>query len=294
MEVVIQLLINSILAASLYALVGASFLLIYRTCHFFDISHAMVFTAGAYFGYLFSIWLGIPLPVAGVLSVLSCALLGSALRYGLYLRLRGHGASPLVLLLTSLGTYVVLQNAVSIIFGDDNKALPRESIMPGLAVGGAHITSVQIVIATTATVTLGFAWLVLKKTRMGKSMRAVADDAALADVCGISSERVILLSAVAASFLAGGAGFLSALDVDMFPTMGMRALLMGIVAAIVGGERSIAGVALGALVLGLTQQFGAWQMGSQWQDFTAFAVLFVFLLLRPQGFLGREMKTATV
>ena len=96
------------------------------------------------------------------------------------------------------------------------------------------------------------------------------------------------------SALAGIAGILVALDVDMTPTMGMNALMMGVVVVIIGGVGSIPGIALGALLLGFAQHFGVWKISSQWQDTIAFVILILFLLFRPQGFLGKKVKKVSI
>jgi branched-chain amino acid transport system permease protein len=90
------------------------------------------------------------------------------------------------------------------------------------------------------------------------------------------------------------AAILVALDVDMTPTMGLNALMMGIVAMIVGGIGSVPGTTLGGLLLGLAQHLGVWKIGSEWQDAIAFAILLLFLLLRPQGFFGRRVRKVEV
>ena len=125
-------------------------------------------------------------------------------------------------------------------------------------------------------------------------MRAVANDPELASVSGIDSGKVILLTFALGSALAGVAGILVAFDVDMIPTMGMNALMMGVVAVIIGGVGSIPGIALGSLLLGMAQHLGVWFISSQWQDAIAFAILLIFLLFRPQGFLGKKIKKANI
>ena len=200
----------------------------------------------------------------------------------------------MVLLLASLGMYIVLQNTISMVFGDDTKSIRSGIVREGLPVFGARITPIQVVIICTSIVLVLLTALWLKKSRMGKAMRAVANDAELAQISGIDSDRVVLWTFGVGSALAGVAGILVALDVDMTPTMGMNALMMGVVAVIIGGVGSIPGVAMGALLLGLAQHLGVWKISSQWQDAIAFIILFVFLLFRPQGFLGRKVKKAEV
>lgn len=122
----------------------------------------------------------------------------------------------------------------------------------------------------------------------------MANYSELANASGIESDKVILLTFALGSALAGIAGILFALDMDMTPTMGMNALLMGVVAVIIGGVGSIPGIALGALLIGMAQQFGVWKIGSQWQNAIAFVVLLIFLLFRPQGFFGKKIKKVSI
>jgi branched-chain amino acid transport system permease protein len=167
-------------------------------------------------------------------------------------------------------------------------------VREGLNVFGARITPIQIVIISISIILVLMVALFLKFSKIGKSMRAVADDPELASFSGIDTNSVILLTFAIGSALAGIAGILVALDVDMTPTMGMNALMMGVVAVIIGGVGSIPGVALGALLLGLSQHLGVWKISSQWQDAIAFIILFIFLLFKPEGFLGKKIKKAKI
>jgi branched-chain amino acid transport system permease protein len=289
-----QVLIYSILAASEITIVAIGFAIVFRTTRFFHFAHGVVFTAGAYFTFLFKTWLGFPLSISILLAIPLSTLLGCMMELSVYRPLRRKGASPLILLLASLGMYIVLQNVISMVFGDDTKTIRSGPVKEGLNVFGARITPIQILIICVSVVLVIAVALLLKKTKMGKAMRAVANDPQLASVSGIDSDRVILWTFAVGSALAGVAGILVALDVDMTPTMGMNALMMGVVAVIVGGVGSIPGVALGALLLGMAQHLGVWYISSKWQDAIAFIILAIFLLFRPQGFLGRRIKKATV
>ena len=124
-------------------------------------------------------------------------------------------------------------------------------------------------------------------------MRAVSSDAGLARASGIESGRIFLWAFALGSALAGLAGILSALDVDMTPGMGMNIFMLGLAAVIVGGIRSMSGVALGSILIGAAQQFGAWYTSSKWQDVIVFSVLLAFLLVLPQGLMGKKLSKAT-
>jgi branched-chain amino acid transport system permease protein len=289
-----QLLLNGIVAASTYALVGFGFGLIYKVTRFFHFAHGIVFASGPYFAFLFSVELGLPLSLGILLAIISSTLIGCAMEVVTYRPLRHRGASGLVLLIASLGIYVVLQNIISLVFGDETKSIRFGVVKQGITLFGASVTPVQLItigVSLALLVTLG---LFVRYLRYGKEIRAVANDSDLARISGINSEKVILLTMALGSGLAGAAGILVALDVDMRPTMGLNPLMMGVVVVIIGGVGSIPGVALGAMLLGVAQQLAVWKISSQWQEGIGFVILLVFLLFRPQGFLGKAVKKATV
>jgi branched-chain amino acid transport system permease protein len=289
-----QLTANALIAAAGYTLVAVGFGLVFATTRFFHFAHGAVYTAGAYLALVFVKWLGLPLLAGAAAAIALCAGLGAVMEFVLYRPLRRRGATPLVLLLASLGAYIVLQNTISLVFGDQTQTLRSGVVRVGLPVLGARITPVQIWIIAVAVALTVLVWLLVKKTRLGISMRAVANDPELALISGVPADTVILASFVLGSALAGAAGILVAMDVDMTPTMGMNALMMGVVAVIVGGTGSVPGIALAALLLSAAQHFGVWQISSKWQDAIAFVILLVFLLFRPQGFFGRKVRKAEV
>ena len=290
----IQYLINALVAASMWTLVGVGFALIFRVAKFFHFAHGAIFTVGAYSTYLFSVWLHLPLFVAVFGGVLSSVALCLVIECFVYRRLRKGGSQPLVLLLASLGIYIVLQNLISLVFGEATKSISVTEIQEGIEILGGRITPIQILMISTCVALTLVVAVFLRRTKLGRAIRAVADDVELARVSGINSDRVFLSVFAIGSALAGIAGILVALDVNMTPTMGMNTLMMGIVAVIIGGGGSIPGVALGALLLGMAQHLAVWKISSQWQDAIAFVVLLAFLLFKPEGFMGKKIRKATV
>ncbi len=289
-----QLAANALIAASIYALVGSGFSLIYSPTRCFHFAHGIVFTASAYFMFVLAIWAGLPIVLAALLAVMLGGALGVLMELCIYRPLRIKSAPPVVLLLASLGIYVVLQNVISMVFGDGSRIVRSWSIEKGIGLLGARVTPVQVLtILLGATLLSGLA-ILMRTTKWGKTTRAVVSDEELARVSGIGSGTVIAGAFALGSALASIAGVLMALDVDMTPTMGLNALMMGIVAAIVGGIRSIPGVALGAVLLAIAEQVTTWAIGSQWQETFAFVILIAFMLFRPQGFFGAKLRTTTV
>ena len=289
-----QFLINLLILLFQYSILALSFSLIYQVIRFFHFAHAVVFTSGAYFAFLICVFWGCPLLFAIPLAIICSTILGCLIELLIYKPLRKKRSTALVVMLASLGIYIVLQNIISMVFGDDTKSIRTWQVVEGINVFGARITPVQIIIVVTSVLLLIFVAFYLHSSKTGKAMRAVANDPELANISGINSNKVILISFAIGSALAGIAGILVSLDVDMTPTMGMNALMMGVVAMIVGGVGSIWGIVLGSLLLALAQNLGVWYISSQWQDAIAFAILLIFLLFKPEGFFGKKLKKATI
>jgi len=271
-----------------------SFWLLYSVRRVLYFTHAITIAVGAYFTLAARQFLSLPLSLSILFGILLTAVLGCSIHILFYAPLRNRGASFLVQMLASLGIYVVLQNLVSMTFGDELRSIRSSTVEEGFAIIGARLTMVQATIICVSVASASTLWIILKKTRIGRALRAVSSDPMLADVSGINSDRVMLGAFAAGSALAGLSGILFALDMDMRPTMGLNALMMGVVAVIIGGVSSIAGIALAALLLALAQHFGAVLLGFQWQDAIAFVVLVLFLFVRPHGFFGRKVQSSAV
>ncbi len=289
-----QLVLNGFVAASAYALVGLGFGMIYWVARFFHFAHGAVFTYGAYFAWALASYGKIPLIVAIPLAIGMSAIIGSLMELFVYAPLRRRRASSMIALLASFGLYVVLQNIISLMFGDTTKMLRPMDSYQSLEILGGRLTSIQIVTICASIILIITVWIFLSKTKLGRAMRAVANDPELASISGIDCYRVTCWSFILGSTLAGLAGILVGLDIDIVPTMGLNALMMGVVVVIIGGIGSIPGVVLGAVFLGMAQHLGVLKISSQWQDAIAFIILLAFLLFRPQGFMGKSVRKATV
>lgn len=285
-----QLILNGIIAGSIYALIAIGFTIIYRTVKFFHFAHGVVYTTGAYLAYTLFILLGINPLVSFFLSITLTALLGIAIDRFVYYPLRKRNAPNLVYLIASFGVFIFIQNLLQLIFGAQILTLRTGPIKEGHQILGAVITDIQILIIAVSFVLFAIGWLFIQKTKLGKAIRAVADDPIGARVVGINSERIILFVFAIGSALAGAAGILISLETNIEPTMGMNAILKGIVASIVGGIGNIPGALLGGLFIGLAENLGIWKIQAGWKDTIAFAILIIFLLFRPSGIMGIKTK----
>jgi len=281
-----QFILNGLIAGGIYALVALGFAVIFRTVKFFHLAHGVVYTAGAYVGYTLVVQLKLPVILAFLMAMLLSAILGILINLTVYRPLRAKKASNLVLLLASFGVFIFIQNLIQLIYGAQILSLRTGSVKMGYAVFSAIITPVQITILITSIVLMLALWLFILKTRTGKAMRAVSDDPVAAGIVGINPEKIIMISFALGSALAGAAGFLIGMETNLEPTMGFSMILKGIIASIVGGIGSIPGALLGGLFIGLTENIGIMWLPSAWKDAIAFAILILFLLIRPQGFLG--------
>ncbi|MDO8136811.1 MAG: branched-chain amino acid ABC transporter permease, partial [Candidatus Brocadiales bacterium] len=207
-----------------------------------------------------------------------------------YAPLRHRDAPNLVFLVASFGVFILVQNAIQLIYGAQILSLRTGPVREGYHIFSAVITPVQILILVVSIILMVALWSVVQFTKMGKGMRAVADDPVAASLVGINPERIILYTFAIGSALAGVAGILVSLETNLEPTMGLPAVLKGIIASIIGGIGSIPGAVAGGFFLGIVENLGIWKIQAGWKDCIAFAILIVFLLVRPSGFLGTKIE----
>ena len=188
---------------SLYLLIAVSFYLTYYPTRFFHIAHAVTLTFAAYFTYFFAIQLQCPVMLAVPLAIVCATGVGMLSELALYKPLRRRNASPMILMIASLGLYTVLQNVISMCWGDDTKSVRTGEIKVGHQFFGAYITDIQIITIAVCAALFIACVLLMKYSRVGQSIRAVASNPELSNIVGIHSDRVILWA------FAGGSPFQS-------------------------------------------------------------------------------------
>lgn len=284
----VQLFLNGLISGSIYALIALGFSIIYKTVRFFHFAHGIVYTLGAYLAYTFTSYLSLNFFLAFVLSVSLTILLGMGIEKFVYAPLRKRRAPNLALLLASFGVFIAMENLIALFYGNRILTLRSGAVEEGYRFLGARITPTQVVIIVVSVGLTIICWQLIKRTKFGKALRAVSDDPFSASVVGINPQKITLGAFAIGSALAGVAGILVALETNIEPSMGLPAILKGIIASIVGGIGSIPGAMLGGLLLGLAENLGIWHIQASWKDAIAFGVLIVFLLLRPSGILGMK------
>lgn len=248
-----QILANALVSASLFALLGLGFALVYQTERFFNFFLGFTITLGAYAMLFFVDSCHLPLVCALPLGVLLASVLGSAISSTVIRPLRRSQMPAWGLLIVSLGLYTIFQNTLSLVFGDNTRTVRTGAISIGHNVLGAFVTNAQVM--TIVVCVAAFIALVqlLDKSRLGRAIRGVASNVELCGNVGVDAERTILWAVAIGSALAALSGVLSALDTDMTPSMGFRLLLNGVVVFIIGGVGSYHGLICGAILLGLGQ-----------------------------------------
>lgn len=289
-----QVISNILLSASLLLVIAYSYSLIYFTTKFFHLAHGAVIAFGAYFIFLFANNFSIPFPLSVGLAIAAATLIGVACEVLVYRQMRIRNVPALSYLIASIGLYVVLQNCISLFFGDDTKIINTAEVTVGNQIFGAYITTIQIITVFVSVALFLAVNLFLHYTATGKSIRAVASNPELCNIYGISSNKIILIAFGIGSALAATAGILSAMDTNMTPTFGFNLLLYGVVAMIIGGVGSTRGLIAGAFLVATAQHLAAYYIDTKWMDAVTYIILILFLIWKPLGFSGKRLKKVEV
>jgi len=285
----LQIAINIFIFTSILLLLSLSFQLIYSATRFFVISLTAITTLSAYFVLLLSYY--IPFLIINIfLSILLATALGVLLEKFIYSPQRAKSNNLISVLISSLGVYIILQNLISLFFGDDTRSIRTSEVKIGRQIFSAYITDIQIVTIAISIFLFMAVLLILQKTSLGRQIRAVSNNPELCNIYGINSDRVILWATAIGTALASVAGILIALDVDMTPTFGFNYFFYGAVAMIIGGVGSYRGLIFGSLLLATAQHLAAYYIDTKWMDAMAYIILILFLIWKPLGFSGQRLK----
>lgn len=288
----LQLLLNLALTSAHYSLLALGLTLIFRTARFFHFAHAAVYTAGAYAAYVCH-GFSHNLPLAVAAGAAAGAVLGVSMEAAVYRPLRSLGARPTSMLVASIGLLFVVQGVVSLLFGDETRTMLSHS-QPSyhLNLLSSQITTIQASFIAVAAIEVSLLFLILRSTRLGITLRAVASDRDLAKSRGINCDRAFLTSFLLGSILAATAGSFWAYNTALAPQMGFSPLLMAVAAMVVGGLGRLRGALYGAFLVATCQHLASWFFAAHWQDAIVFCLLLILLLFKPFGLVGRSLKQA--
>lgn len=285
-----QILVNIAISFSLYSLIAISYSVIYYPTKFFNFTHAAIITLGAYLTFLLTQEFHLPFGLGVVLAIFISTTIGIICEIAIYRTMRKRNALPLAYLIASIGLYVVIQNCISLYFGDNTQIISTVEVRVGNEIFGAYISTVQIVIISVSLMLFVMLNLFMHFSSIGKSIRAVSSNLELSTIYGINSNRIMLISFGIGSALAAIAGILSAMDTNMTPTFGFNLLLYGVVAMIIGGVGSTRGLIAGALLVATAQNLAAYFIDTKWMDAVTYILLILFLIWKPLGFSGNRLR----
>jgi len=281
-----QVLLNGLVTGMVLALPALALSLIFGILRFPNFAIGAMLATGAYAAYVFNALLGLPLAPAAALGALAMAALSALLGRLVFEPLGDRGS--ITLLVASMGVALVLENVVRFAFGNDPRSFAVAVARP-FRVLDLRINREQMITAAVALTCMLAVHLLLRHTRLGRAMRAVADNPDLAAARGIERRRVHLAVWALAGALSGLAGVLIGLDTALDPNMGWHHIVPVFAAAILGGIGSPFGAVAGALTLGVVAELSILVVPAYYRTAVAFAVMVALLLIRPWGLFGRPL-----
>lgn len=286
MKLLLQLISNGVVNGSVAALLALGFGLVYRSTRIFHIALGAVYTMaayGLYVGTKYNLFWGI------FLGMTTAILLSLAVEKGVYRPFVKKGSSLGVILIASLGIYIIVENLLALIFGNEVKVV-FEGVEPSYTLGPIIITRIQALELIFGSVIIGGFYLGIKRSRWLKALWAMGEEPELLSVLGWPVARLRELAFVLSALVTATASMLVAYDLGTDPHGGLSAVLTAAVAVLVGGRDSLRGWVATAFLIALIQNLVMWKFSARWNDAITFLVLIAVLLFRPQGLFAPEKR----
>ena len=285
---ILQQLINGISLGSIYALIALGYTMIYGIIKLINFAHGDIYMVGAYLGF-YAITLGIPIVPAILISMAVTSCLGVVVERLAYRPLR-H-APRISVLITAIGMSFFLEYTMMALVSPTPRTFPATISDVSFEVGGLIISGQQLLIMGVTFLLMTILTYIVRRTKIGKAMRAASYDTEAAQLMGINADRIISITFAIGSALAAVAGVLIGIYYNAIdPLMGLMPGIKAFVAAVFGGIGSLPGAVFGGIVLGIVEAFISGLSLSMFRDAAAFAILILVLLLRPAGIFGKNVK----
>lgn len=289
MEYFLQQVVNGLQIGFVYALIALGYTMVYGIVRLINFAHGDVFMVGAFIGLYAIEGTRLPLSAVFLLAVCGCALLAVAMERVAYRPLRG--APRIASLITAIGVSLFLEYFTSLrqVFGPNFYSFPRPFAVSSWEVCNVAFTNIQAIIFVVTLICLCLLQFIVRRTRLGRAMRAVSYDHVTAGLMGVNVDMVISVTFGLGAALAGVGGVLYGIAYPQVNTfMGVMPGLKAFTAAVLGGIGSIPGAVLGALIMGQSETLTSAYLSSTYRDGIAFLILILVLLLRPTGILGSQ------
>lgn len=296
MEILPQLLVNALIAGSIYALASSGLSLTYGLLKILNFAHGHMMMVGVYIFYLFSVMMGFGLVGSAALTIALTVLLSF---FTLKIFIMPFSRLSFILtLVTTLALSNVLESVVSMIFGVNVKSLSPGAAAQSIEIFGIYITPIQILIIASSIILLSLLAFMVHNTSLGRKVRALSEQPHGAEALGVSRTRTSMLVYTLGTLLAAYAGILVGFETNMQPTMGTAYTIKAFAAMILGGLGNVWGTIIGSYILGLVENlsigldFGGYSIPAGYKDAFAFMIILLVLLFKPEGLFSKKKRVA--
>ena len=286
-----QATVNGLVTGSYFALGAAGLTLVYGVLKLLNFAHGEFLTFGAYMAVFGRGALDLPLGVALIFGAVVTAAFALLLELSMWRPMRRKGAGMFQLLLMSLGLGFVIRYVIQLVAGTDVRQVGG-NVTAAIRVGDIHIGRTQLWVVLVAFAVLLSLAVLLRRTRLGKQIRALSDNPELAETTGIDTDRIVLVTWILAGALAGLAGVVYGASIGVItPNLGFTIVLSLFAAAIIGGLGNAYGALAGGILIGLAQEWSTLVIAVNLKVAVSFVVMILVLILRPLGIFG-QARTA--
>lgn len=285
----LQQVINGLSLGSIYALIALGYTMVYGIIKLINFAHGDIYMLGAYVAFITTTYFGFSFFPAMIASMVVCGILGVLIERIAYKPLR-H-ATRIAALITAIGVSYVLEYTTQYVMGSEVKTYPTLLSNISFSLGPVTISMQQVYIFTITIVLMIALQLIIKKTKMGRAMRAVSVDEDAAKLMGINVDTTISFTFLLGSSLAGVAGILVGIYYNSIdPLMGMVPGLKAFIAAVFGGIGSVPGAMIGGLFIGIAETMVVAYGSSLYRDAIVYLILILILIIKPDGLLGKNQR----
>jgi branched-chain amino acid transport system permease protein len=284
----LQILFSGLAVGAVYSLVALGFVLIIRATNVVNFAQGDFAMLGAFAMMTMLTLLKLPYWLSFLLALTAMTVFGVIFNYGVYYPLRNRSFLPVII--STLGASIFMQNTVLAIFGPQAQPLEKVFKSSGFEVGGVFLDSQYLVILGVAVIAVAFQYFLFEHTLLGKKLQATSQDKDMARLLGIPVAWMIAITFIYSATLGGLAGIL--VGPVLFVSIGMGSViaLKAFSATIIGGFGDVTGAIVGGLLLGVVENFAGAYISVSYKDAFAFLLLFVFILIRPQGIFGEKIS----
>ncbi len=292
----LEQIMNGLVLGGIYALIAVGYTMVYGIIQLINFAHGEIFMFGAYFAFTLVTFLNVPFWIALPMSMILCAMLGMIIDVIAYRPLRN--ASRLSALITAIGMSIGLQNLAQLIWKADQRTI-KSDLLPSFFLSqnainlpdGAVLPYRDLFIILLAIALMVGLNRLIHLTKVGKAMRACAQNKVASNLMGINTNQVILITFAIGSALGAVAGVMVGLREVIEPMMGYYKGVAAFAAAVLGGIGNITGAMLGGLLIGLAEALGAGYIDSSYRVAFAYIIMIAVILVRPSGLLGKSTRT---